>query len=415
VVEVLGFAAAGLVGLAAVRVSPSMACASQRLPLSAYRWQKRLLAIYVIVLTFGLLGIAAIYCAEPHGGWDAWDVWNMRARFLFRSGDGWHQAFAPVFQHADYPLLVPISVARCWSYLGRDPTWTPLLVGSLFTFAAVGTLTAGISRLRSPSQGMLAGIVLSGTAAYLSQGASQFADVPVGMFLLATVLLLALYDVSDSSSRRLLFLAGLTAAMAAWTKNEGLLLLVIVLAVRSVVAWRRGGGPSAARQIAFCIAGAAPVIGIVILFKLTLATHNELVGGQSWQTSLRRLLDASRYWFIAKSLAYFAFRVSKGFAVVLPLYFLLVGRTRTPASRALPAIVGVIATAMAGYFLVYVVTPYDLHWHVTSSADRLILQLWPSALVAIFLCLSDPVRQIADASTAAPPPTASGSVPRSAL
>lgn len=30
---------------------------------------------------------------KPHGEWDAWAIWNMRARFLFRAGEFWRDAF----------------------------------------------------------------------------------------------------------------------------------------------------------------------------------------------------------------------------------------------------------------------------------------------------------------------------------
>ena len=47
---------------------------------------------------FGILGCALIAfilfsVAEPHGGWDAWAIWNLRARFLFRGGEVWRDAF----------------------------------------------------------------------------------------------------------------------------------------------------------------------------------------------------------------------------------------------------------------------------------------------------------------------------------
>jgi len=36
---------------------------------------------------------------------------------------------------------------------------------------------------------------------------------------------------------------------------------------------------------------------------------------------------------------------------------------------------------------VYLVTPYGLAWQVQSSFDRLILQVWPSALLVFFVLL----------------------------
>ena len=111
-----------------------------------------------------------------------------------------------------------------------------------FTFAAVGLLAAGVCRLRSRNQGLLAGAVLLGTKAFVMLGAAQYADVPLAFFILATVLLLGLDDAAEQSSPGLVLLAGFCAGLAAWTKNEGLLFLVVMLAARCLVAWRQNGG-----------------------------------------------------------------------------------------------------------------------------------------------------------------------------
>ena len=87
---------------------------------------------------------------------------------------------------------------------------------------------AGVSRLRSRSQGLLAGLVLIGLVSFLQRGTLQYADVPLAFFILSAVLLLVLYDASERPQRGLLVLSGLAAGLAAWTKNEGLLLLLVL-------------------------------------------------------------------------------------------------------------------------------------------------------------------------------------------
>ena len=61
---------------------------------------------------------------------------------------------------------------------------------------------------------------LLGTVFYLIRGASLYADVPLSFFFLAALLLLALYDAGQRSSPGLLVLAGLAAALAAWTGTK---------------------------------------------------------------------------------------------------------------------------------------------------------------------------------------------------
>jgi hypothetical protein len=398
IAETLGFAGGGLLGLAGGRLRPSTVAAPAGAvpPSGRRRWQAILAAAFVAALAFDALGMAGRYVVHPHGEWDAWAIWNARARFLFRSGNDWRQAFHPAQAHGDYPLLIPLANARCWLCLGRDSQWVPALVGALFTFAAAGALAAGVCRLRSRSQGLLAGMVLLGTKAFVNLGAAQYADVPLAFFILATVLLLGLDDASERSSRGLLLLAGLSAGLAAWTKNEGLLFLVVVLIARCIVARRRSSGRQALGQLALLLAGAAPALGVVILFKLSLAGNNDLLSGQSWQASLPRLADPWRYWLIVKALVFNVVALAKAYVLVLPLCFFLLGRAPQRPRLALLGMVSVLLMMLVGYFFIYVTTPLELAGHLRTSIDRLLLQLWPAAILAIFLSLSDPVQLLAE-------------------
>ena len=214
-------------------------------PAAGPRWQRLLLATFVAALALAVLGAVGMYWKDPLGDWDAWAIWNQRARFFFRAGDQWQQAFAPIFYHPDYPLLVPSSNARLWSYLGAEATWAPWLLGVLFTFATLGVLTAGLWRLRSRSQGLLAGMVLLGMVPFLQRGAWQYADVPLAFYILAAVLLLLLYDAAERPQAALLVLSGLMAGLAAWTEE------------RRVVAADRPAGGASRRLLA-----AVPATGI---------------------------------------------------------------------------------------------------------------------------------------------------------
>ena len=136
----------------------------------------------------------------------------------------------------------------------------------------------------------------------------------------------------------------------------------------------------------------------MILFKLSLATNNDLVSGQSWQASLPRLADASRYWLIAKAFVVNAAALGKAYVLVLPLCFFLLGRGPRRPRFALLGIVGVLLLMLVGYFFIYVTTPLDLAGHLRLSIERLLLHLWPAAILAMFLALADPVEILAETS-----------------
>jgi hypothetical protein len=72
--------------------------------------------------------------------------------------------------------------------------------------------------LRGRSQGALAGLLLLTTQVYLYLGSAQVADVPLSLFMLAALTLLAAHDALAPRRGGLVVAAGLMTGLAAWTK-----------------------------------------------------------------------------------------------------------------------------------------------------------------------------------------------------
>jgi hypothetical protein len=322
------------------------------------------------------------------GEWDAWMTWNMHARAIFRGGDHWRQVLTalPDWSHPDYPLLLPGSVARMWTYMGRETSLAPAALAMLFTFATVGLLYSSVSVLRSRTQGCLAALLLLGTKFFILHGASQYADVPFGFFLLATLVLLALTEVWPEDRTGLLALAGITAGLSAWTKNEGFVLLLAVLAGYGVASVRARGWHPWLRELPAFAIGLAPVLVMIMCFKIWVAPPNDLMAEQGLRQTAERLLEGHRYLQVLSGLP-------KGFLDISPMgvtglllvgYLLCAGPASDGRSRATTATI-VLCLMLAGYAAVLLTAPAPLLATNIRSINRLLLQLWPSALFAYFL------------------------------
>ena len=368
-------------------------------------WFRRiLLAAFVIALCSALYAALLRMRAYPHGdGWDAFAIWNLHARFLFLGGPHWRDGFTPLipWSHPDYPLLLPASVAHFWTYLGHDDTRVPAIIGLFFTFATVGVLYSALSILRGRAQAMLGAIALLATPSFIEQGAWQYADIPLSFFYLATIVLLCLHDegTQEASSQPpagLLALGGVAAGFAAWTKNEGVLFLGAIILARQLTSLRdaRRASPLQGAKIAFArhsgpfLAGSAPLLLLVIYFKHWIAPPGDLFSDPS--SMLHKVLDLARYgaivkWYVRDFFRFGQWLLIPGSLLLVGLYFVAGKEDQGAARPGFRTCVLALALTLGGYFAVYLITPYDIYWHLRFSLGRLFLQLWPAAVFLFFL------------------------------
>jgi hypothetical protein len=345
---------------------------------------------------------------EPHGKWDAWWIWNFHARFIFRSAEQWRNMFTSALDwtHLDYPLLLPLSIVRSWQYMGSESLYASILPAFLFTFITVGLIWAALSILRSRNQGYLAGLVLMGSPFFIVLGAAQFADIPLAFFFLLTFVFIFFHDRFSENEKGLLILAGLAAGLSAWTKNEGLLFLILVVLTRCIMIAFDRGWKESLRQVVWLLAGAFPVLLILAIFKTQLALSNDLFAGLTIQQILPKLSDAHRFYEIFKAYILTGLSFTQGFAnirrgiyfnpglvsvILLSVYLLLMGMRIDAKDRLniLNAAV-VLLLMLAGYFIIYLISPYELNYHLMTSLNRLYMQLWPSAVFLFFMMARTP-------------------------
>lgn len=346
------------------------------------RWLRRIIIIsFAVVVPLALFALFWHSHRKPHGMWDAIMIWDLRARFILRAGDAWRDAFDARIVHADYPLLLPLTVLRGWLAFG-ETTVVPAVIASAFTIATAVVLVAALWRRRGPSIALLAGTVLIGTEFFTRHGASQCADTPLGLFILGA---LVAFDLDADEARRPRALAGALAGLAAWTKNEGLLFVVafvLAIAAASLIRRRRP------RELGAVIAGAALPLMMLLWFKAAIAPPNDLVSGQGSGTTMQRVLDLSRHRQIVVA---FLNELRSFTAPGVLILIIICGRSeRWRARPELLAGALALAAMLAGYYLVYLTTPLPLAFHLDTSLKRLLAQLWPLALWLAFASSKTP-------------------------
>ncbi|HZN39550.1 MAG TPA: phospholipid carrier-dependent glycosyltransferase [Planctomycetota bacterium] len=333
-------------------------------------------AAFGIAAAAALLSFALATIGNPQGVVDALTIWNIRAHMLFDSGGAWRRVLEPSLHHVDYPLLVPITVARAWQYASETSPAVPAVNAFAFTFAAAGVCWGALRILRGSVAAFGGAAALLACPPYVTVGAMQYADVPLAFFTGATVALLILHARNPAGGRRLLLLAGASLGCAAWTKNEGMLFAVAVPAAMLVLG--RRALRHKAREVLQLAIGAAPWFVALVVFKSSLTADNDLVAqveaGKAWA----RLFEGERWLTVALRFVECTWSLGPGLIVAAGLWL-------SARARDCPRLPFVVAgLLLLGYFATYLTTSVNLEWHLGTSCQRLCLQILPVALLAVF-------------------------------
>jgi hypothetical protein len=379
ILDLAGWTLVLIAVLALRRRAPRLTGAPAGTPIAGRLVMTAAVTLAIVLAVQAIVSFVAASAVSPHGEWDAWAQWNLRARFFFRGlEDGtWQRAFDPIlaWSHPDYPPLVPASVARLWTYAGRETLLAPIALAGLLATCTVLAAGLSASRIRGTARGCLAAAVILACPSFVRYSASQCADIAIGFFMLAAFVAWS----AEGPRRAWLALAGMSAALAAWTKNEGVAFLVVfVAAVACERIWSAGW--RGLTDLAPVLAGAAPVLVMIVVFKQALAPPSYFLAEQSLGQAGASLFDASRAQVIASAMArelWFSGAPAIGVLPFLGIFGAIRG-IKAPAPAAARAALPAMTAMIVIYALAYMVTPKDLVWQLKTSLDRLVVHVIPT-------------------------------------
>jgi hypothetical protein len=318
---------------------------------------------------------------NPHGHWDAWWFWNPRAAYLTDAQE-WRQAFrgeqygtpftVPV-AHSDYPPFLPLLNALCRSWLQSSSDLVPYAISMLALLLCCSLLFLELLR-RHLLVGTAALLFLGSQVHFVKLGAAQIADCWMALFVLMAVV------AGRAAAHRESFWtpAGLALGLALWMKNEGMLILLCFLLVNA--------GSLLRNRRSILLLGKGLVVPLLAwgLFKGLLAPANDIVQGA--ETGLAaRLLASERYleiWQLTRRQIELYYPALPWLLAAFALCCLL--RRRGPGRYG-----WMLLLIWAGYCGIYLISPHDLGWHINTSADRLVAQLYPTLLFLLGEGLAD--------------------------
>jgi len=340
-----------------------------------------------IVAFVVLLAYALKILSDPLEAWDARSIWFFHAKMIYVEGAlsraaGWDLPTEAIF-HFDYPKLVPVLAGQVAHLMGYWNEYLPKAALLLVLIAPV--LWVSSFARRSFSFLLLICIFPFMLGSRLWDG---YMDGYLAFYFAMALLLVGRYL---EEPRAVDLISGLTClAFAANLKNEGTLALVVggvAIAATGFVAVKSGclllGQIAEIRwpQWLSLLAALTP-FALWSYYRVTWGLPDDLQVGsvEPLARLLQRSVDGSSIRLIlSRTLSEVWLPV-----VILAgsLAALRIARARLPLA-ALPALIAGVLYGL-GIVVVYLMTPYDLTWHLTTSLDRTMLSVSSCFFVAIF-------------------------------
>ncbi|MBF0478980.1 MAG: hypothetical protein HQL26_05820 [Candidatus Omnitrophica bacterium] len=336
--------------------------------------------IYLIILS-ALILTASFF---PYGGWDAWGIWNLKARFIFLGGTQWRNMLDPaLFQTSNhYPFLWPLMNVWIWCFGKSAPTYIPLVSSLTYAIGLPLLLGFGLYTTTKHKLSFLPAFLFALLPLYQLLSISQYADVLIAFFLLAVFIFFHLSLEQKSSS--LFFLTGIFCGAMSFIKDEGLASTILIsFLVLILIAINQNFSNRKLKIIGKFLLGVFLTFLPALIFQFfirpaSLQFENGLISKTN-PSSLFRLAIILRYyaaeflsikwqgiWIIILCGILFNLKKIK----TVPSYTLIVGFT-----------VLYMMTLTANYFIN---THIPLIFWLVSSVNRLILSLIPPLLFLIF-------------------------------
>lgn len=337
-----------------------------------------------LLIVLGLVGcLSWLYSSlYPNGGWDAWQVWNFKSKFLLLSGTHWKDLFDPMLWRSSphYPLALPL-----WN------AWTAACAPHLLDLAArlnailLNMLTALVmfstARQYSNSRWIILPVLLPFTMpSYMFLATNQYADLFITVFFLAS--LTALFSYHKTHDIAFLAITGLFLGVLSFTKPEGAILAVITFLTGHII-FRRPSFPRRDVSLFWVATGLALVPAAIFFLFLSPGNQTFFNGLTSTEhpSTLSRLriiaiflgreilgIHGGGLWglILLSALLNFKQAFQKKFALFfLPIIFYL--------------------SVVGAYY--WINTRFEILWWLSVSLKRILNSLIPAAITWITLAV----------------------------
>jgi hypothetical protein len=275
-----------------------------------------------------------------------------------------------------YPLLLPLIQVWGWAFVKNPNFYGPMAVSILFTMVSLTLLISSLAPFKKDKAAFLGSCLLISSPFYGRTAFSQYADIPLGYYLLAAAVCLIYAVLKDK--KRFALLGGIFVGFLGFSKPEGLVAALGLLGIGSLYAMINSRRQPLKLTVPFWV-GSAIALALPATFYLFIAPENmTMINGLASQS------DPST-WLRLKTIAAFFLIEVISLTKWKGLWLLLLLLALANAKRSFAAQTILVPAFLASYLCViglyyWINTYFDLLWWLSVSLDRIFGSLLPLVL-----------------------------------
>lgn len=315
---------------------------------------------------------------DSFGAWDAVAIWNMHASFLAEN-TGFFHFLDPIMHqsHPDYPLLIPSLIAAFWNTLAIKSAIIPALIHLGIFYLLIYTIWKLIAQ-KNRIIALISIAILCLDRHFIARASSEYADTALALIYVIGIASLLIPYLAEKKSTDIIL--GFVMASGVWIKNDAALFLLLFIPI-----WLVKYRNNRLNQLKYLILGASPVLISLFYFKFQMAPAN-IIMVKTLDPQFPANIDIfHRLNIIAtyclKTLLTSFPIIILGSAILIYIRFKIKLKTELNAGLLLFA-------TLLGYIAVYLITPYEIEWHVKHSITRLFHQLYPATILLMAYIIS---------------------------
>ncbi|MCC6544976.1 MAG: hypothetical protein IT392_10850 [Nitrospirae bacterium] len=351
-------------------------------------WPEVILLLIILSQVFYAFLFGALL---PIRGWDALQTWAFKGKVFFYDMGISSDFLKDPLTHPDYPLLIPLTLSWLYTSIGHVNDEMARIIYPMQYVSMLAIFYYAVRKTASKRMSLLFTALLSLTPIVMVHSSGfagrigglysgdfvGYADLALSIFFLGAGAFFYLYMMEGSSAH--LIMAVLFLTMGAWTKNEG---LVFLLMGGMLITVNLFFGKRIRYGAILAVWGFIWVVTLPwLLYKMHFHISSEYTPNMNAATMKSNL---QRLPYIIKMFFFVLFRDTDLYNYAWYGYLISsLVNLRESVKKPLFYMHALLLGQFAAYTFIYLISPLEIKFHIETSIDRVIIHLTPLAIMVL--------------------------------